>query len=105
MEADRSVIKADGKDLSFVTVKVVDKDGNLCPNAQDLVKFKVNGAGSYRAGANGNSVSLDLFHEPQMHFFNGMLIAIVQSSDKAGTITLEASMKGIPKSNIEIQVK
>ena len=105
MEADRSVIKADGKDLSFVTVKVVDKDGNLCPNAQDLVKFKVNGAGSYRAGANGNSVSLDLFHEPQMHFFNGMLIAIVQSSDKAGTITLEASMKGIPKSNIETQVK
>lgn len=105
MAADRSVIKADGKDLSFVTVKVLDKDGNLCPNAQDLVKFKVNGAGTYRAGANGNSVSLDLFHEPQMHLFNGMLVAIVQSSDKVGKIVLEASMKGIPKSNIEIQAE
>lgn len=103
--ADSPIIEADGKDLSFITVKVVDKDGNLCPNVQDLVKFKVKGAGIYRAGANGDSTSLDLFHEPQMHLFNGMLTAIVQSDDKPGTITLEAMMKGIPTSKIEIQTK
>ena len=52
--ADRSQIKADGKDLSFVTVRVVDKDGNLCPLADNTISFKVKGAGTYRAGANGN---------------------------------------------------
>lgn len=101
--ADRNEISADGKDLSFITVKVVDKDGNLCPNAQDLVKFKVKGDGTYRAGANGNSASLDQFHLPQMHLFNGMLTAIVQSSEKAGEITLEASMKGAKSAKIVIK--
>ncbi|NLC50393.1 MAG: glycoside hydrolase family 2 protein, partial [Bacteroidales bacterium] len=103
LEADRKTIKADGKDLSFITVSVVDKDGNLCPHADDLVKFKVNGAGSYRAGANGNSASLDLFHEPQMHFFNGKLTAIVESSEKAGTIKFEASAKGVKNASMEIE--
>ena len=104
LEADRKTIKADGKDLSFITVSVVDKDGNLCPHANDLVKFKVKGAGTYRAGANGNSASLDLFHEPQMHFFNGKLTAIVESVEgEAGTITLEASAKGVKNATIEIE--
>lgn len=103
--ADRSTIQADGRDLSFITVKVVDKNGNLCPNVQDLVKFTVKGAGTYRAGANGNSASLDIFHQPQMHLFNGMLTAIVQSTDKAGIITLEATLKGVPKKIIDIQTK
>ena len=102
LEADRKTIKADGKDLSFITVSVVDKDGNLCPHADDLVKFKVKGAGSYRAGANGNSASLDVFHKPQMHFFNGKLTAIVESSEKAGTINFEASAKGVKNATIDI---
>lgn len=101
--ADRSVIAADGRDLSFVTVKVVDKDGNLCPNVQDLVKFKVKGKGWYRAGANGNPASLDLFHVPQMHLFNGMMTAVVQSTDEAGEITLEATMRGVKKGKITIK--
>ena len=60
--ADRNEIKADGKDLSFVTVRVVDKEGNLCPDAQHLIKYSVKGAGTYRAGANGDPTSLELFH-------------------------------------------
>jgi beta-galactosidase len=103
LEADRKTIKADGKDLSFITVSVVDKDGNLCPHADDLVKFKVKGAGTYRAGANGNSASLDLFHEPQMHFFNGKLTAIVESTEQAGTIKFEASAKGVKNASMEIE--
>lgn len=101
--ADREMISADGKDLSFVTVRVLDKDGNLCPNAQDLVKFKVKGEGTYRAGANGDPTSLDLFHLPQMHLFNGMLTAIVQSTEKAGTIELEATMKGVKGATIKLE--
>lgn len=101
--ADRKVISADGRDLSFVTVKVVDKDGNLCPDVQDVVRFKVRGKGLYRAGANGNPACLDLFHVPEMHLFNGMMTAIVQSTDEAGEIVLEAAMRGVKKGIIKIQ--
>jgi len=105
LEGDRDVISADGKDLAFITVSVVDRNGNPCPNVNELVKFNVKGAGSYRAGANGDPASTDLFHLPQMHLFNGKLVAIVESSETAGTITLEANAKGLRKGSIKIQTK
>ncbi|WP_321424376.1 beta-galactosidase GalB [uncultured Bacteroides sp.] len=105
LTADRTLLTADGKDLSYITVKVVDKDGNLCPDVNQLVKFKVSGAGIYRAGANGDPISMDLFHLPQMTLFNGMLTAIVQTKDKAGNITLEASAKGLKTGVITLQSK
>lgn len=105
LEADRTLINADGKDLAFITVSVVDKDGNPCPNVNELVRFNVKGAGSYRAGANGDPSSLDLFHLPQMHLFNGKLVAVVESTEKPGTITLEATAKGLRKASINIQTK
>lgn len=86
-------------------MKVVDKDGNLCPDVNQLVQFKVSGAGIYRAGANGDPISMDLFHLPQMTLFNGMLTAIVQTTDKAGNITLEASAKGLKTGVITLQSK
>ncbi|WP_321517987.1 beta-galactosidase GalB [uncultured Bacteroides sp.] len=105
LTADRTSLTANGKDLSYITVKVVDKDGNLCPDVNQLVKFKVSGAGTYRAGANGDPISLDLFHLPQMTLFNGMLTAIVQTTDKAGNITLKASAKGLKTGVINLQSK
>ena len=103
LSADRDTITADGKDLSFVTVSVVDKDGNLCPNADNQISFKVKGAGTYRAGANGDPTSLESFQKPQMKVFSGMMTAIVQSEEKAGTIRLEASSKGLKKAEIIIR--
>lgn len=103
LEADRTTITADGKDLSFVTVKVVDKDGNLCPMADNEITFKVKGAGSYCAGANGDPVSLESFQEPHMHVFSGMMTAIVSSSEEPGEIVLEASSKGLKKATITIR--
>ena len=100
--ADRSTIKADGKDLSFVTVKVVDKDGNLCPHADNQISFRVKGKGTYRAGANGDPTSLESFQTPRMKVFNGMMTAIVQSTEEAGTITLEATAKGLKKQTLTI---
>ena len=102
LEADRAMIKADGKDLSFITVKVVDKDGNLCPTAANEIVFKVKGAGSYCAGANGDPVSLESFQEPHMHVFSGMMTAIVSSSEEPGQIILEASSKGLKKAKVVI---
>ena len=103
--ADRDVIKADGRDLSFITVRVVDKDGNLCPDAQHLVEYSVKGEGFYRAGASGNPVSLELFHEPHMKVFNGMMTAIVQSHDIPGGITLTAKAKGLKSAKIVIKTE
>jgi beta-galactosidase len=105
LEADRTTIKADGKDLSFVTVKVVDKDGNLCPMSDNEITFKVRGAGSYCAGANGDPVSLESFQEPHMHVFSGMMTAIVSSSEEPGEIILEASSKGLKKGVIVIKTE
>ena len=102
LEADRKEITADGKDLSFVTVSVVDKDGNLCPLADNEIKFKVKGKGYYRAGANGNPASLESFQRPQMKVFSGMMTAIVSSTEEAGKIVLEASSKGLKKAQLEI---
>lgn len=105
LSTDYSVLKANGKDLAYVTLKVVDKDGNLCPTDSRLVNFKVRGAGKYRASANGDPTCLDLFHLPRMHVFSGMLTVIVQSSEKAGVIELRASAKGVKAGKIKINVK
>ena len=102
LSADRATIKADGRDLAFITVKVVDKDGNLCPDAEHSISYSVTGEGFYRAGANGNPVSLELFHEPKMQVFKGMMTAIVQSNGDSGTITLRAKAKGLKSASIVI---
>lgn len=99
---DRTVIAADGKDLSFVTVKVVDKKGNLCPVADNQISFKVKGNGKYMAGANGDPTSLESFQTPSMKVFNGMMTAIIASDETPGTITLEATAKGLKKGSITI---
>ena len=102
LTVDRQTISADGRDLAFVTVSVVDKDGNLCPAADNLIKFSVSGEGTYRAGANGNPISLEPFHEPQMKVFSGMMTAIVQSNGTPGKIVLTAKSKGLKTAKIEI---
>lgn len=93
--ADRTHLAADGKDLAYVTVRIVDKDGNLCPSDNRLVSFSVKGAGRYRAAANGDATSLDLFHLPKMPAFSGQLTAIVQSGEQSGEIVFEAKAKGL----------
>ena len=103
--SNRNELTADGKDLAYVTVKVVDKDGNLCPADNRLINFSVKGAGTYRAGANGDPTSLDLFHLPKMHAFNGMLTAIVQTNETAGEIILTAKAGGVKAGSIRLLTK
>ena len=100
--ADRSHLTADGKDLAYVTVRVVDKDGNLCPSDSRLVNFTVKGAGHYRAAANGDATSLDLFHLPKMPAFSGQLTAIVQTAEQAGEIVFEAKAKGVKSGKLTL---
>ncbi len=103
--ANRTAIQADGKDLVYLTVKCVDKNGNLCPAENRLVTFSVKGAGSYKAAANGNPVSLDLFQLPKMHLFNGQLTAIVSASETPGEIVFSASSPGLQSGTKKVSVK
>ncbi len=103
--ADRMTLSADGKDLAYITVRVVDKDGNLCPDDDRLVSFTVKGAGSFRAAANGDATCLDLFHLPRMHAFSGQLTAIVQSGAESGNLVFEAKAKGVKAGKLTLEVK
>ena len=105
LEPDRSTIDADGKDISFVTVSVTDKNGIPCPTATNQLTFKVEGAGKYRAACNGDATSLELFHLPTMKLFSGKLVVLVQSSKQAGDITLLVKGKGLKTGNVTIESK
>ncbi|QEM05865.1 DUF4982 domain-containing protein [Mucilaginibacter rubeus] len=103
--ADRSQIKADGQDLSFITVKILDKDGNVVPDADNKVNFKIAGDGSIASVDNGDPVSHDPFKADYRKAFHGLALAIVQAKEKAGTITLTASADGLPSSTLVLKSK
>lgn len=105
LSADRNEIEADGRDISFINVKVVDKDGNLCPDATNQIRFKVKGQGAFKAVANGNPVSLESFQEPKMKVFSGQLTALIQSSEESGAMELEASSPGLKSAKIKVVTK
>lgn len=95
LTADRNTLDANGEDLSFINVSLVDKNGNPVPVDNRLVSVKVTGAGSFRAMANGDPTCLEPFHKPQMHLFSGQLTILVQSGTDPGSITVEVSSKGL----------
>ena len=97
-------LKADGEDLAYVTVQVADKDGNLVPEDERVVRFAVSGAGKFRATANGDPTSLRLFHLPEMDLFSGAATAIVQAGEKPGTVTLTVTAEGLQPATITIPV-
>lgn len=104
LTSSRTSLLPNGEDLAYITVSIVDKEGNLCPTDQREVHFKVRGTGKFRATANGDPTCLYVFHEPKMPAFNGMLTAIVQSANEEGELIIEASAKGVRKGTLTIPV-
>ena len=103
LECDRSTIARDGEDLAYVTVSVVDKDGNTVPTDTREVFASVTGAGEFRAIANGDPCSLELFHLPHMHLFAGKLTVIVRSlSGAEGPISVKVNAKGLKSASLEL---
>ncbi len=104
LNADRQTISSKGRDLSFVTVSLVDKDGNPCPTADNEMAFDVKGAGSFRAVCNGDATSLVTFNSHLMPLFSGKLVVIVEG-EQPGTATLTVSSEGLPDATLPIEVK
>ena len=102
---DREVLKADGEDLCYVNVSLVDKDGNPVPVDSRLVKVKITGAGSFKAIANGDPTCLEPFQQPQMHLFSGQLTVLVQAASQPGDITVEVTGKGVKKAILKIKTE
>lgn len=103
LKADRTRLTADGKDLSFVTVSLVDAAGNLCPRADRQLEFAVSGAGRFKAACNGDATSLELFHLPKMRTFSGQLVVIVEAAEEPGEINLEVKGEGLPLQRMRLQ--
>ena len=85
----RGCLHADGDDLAFITVSLVDKQGTLIPDAADQLQFEVTGAGTFRAVCNGDATSLEPFTKPTMKLFAGQLVVVVQAAKQQGTVTLK----------------
>jgi beta-galactosidase len=93
---DRTRIAADGEDLSFVTVRIEDKEGIFCPLASNLVRFKVDGAGRIAAVDNGNAATVEPFQADSRKAFNGLAMLIVRSNrGEAGRIRIAATSDGL----------
>ncbi|WP_066214008.1 glycoside hydrolase family 2 TIM barrel-domain containing protein [Flammeovirga sp. MY04] len=104
LEADRSLIASDGKDLSYITAKVVDKEGNFCYTASNNLQFEIVGDGTIAGVGNGNSSSVTNLKGDKMEVFNGLALAIVQSKRGGVTpITLKATSKGLQEATVEIK--
>lgn len=102
---DRTEISADGQDLSFVKVEIVDTNGGVCPNADNLVKFKISGEGSIAGVGNGNPISHEYFKASERKAFHGLCLVVVQSKGEKGTIHLSAESEGLQGSELVIHVK
>lgn len=105
LEADRQAIKANGLDLSYITVKVVDEDGVLVPDANHNITFKVTGAGSNAGVGSADVASPESFQSNQRKVFQGKALLIVRSGRRPGKIMVEAQSKGLKTAKIEVLVE
>ncbi len=94
---------ADTPDLAFVTVRIVDKDGNLCPDADCRVTFSASGSIGFKAVCNGDATSLESFVKPTMKAFHGQLVAVVEPVS-IGRGRLAAAVEGLSSAGCEFRV-
>lgn len=99
---DRNTLNADGKDLSFVTVEIVDAEGNLCPLADNLVHFEVEGNLFIAGVDNGSQTSMERFKDNKRKAFNGKCLVVLQNNGKTGAARLKAVAEGLEDAVVEI---
>lgn len=102
LTADRNTLKADGKDLSFVTVEIVDAEGNICPVSDNLVNFEVKGNLFIAGVDNGSQTSMERFKDHKRKAFNGKCLVVLQNDGKTGSAYLKAISEGLEDATVEI---
>ncbi len=105
LTADRNEIAADAYDLSFVTVEVLDNEGNVVPNAENKIEFTVEGNGTLAGVDNGNPISHERLKGTGIKAFYGKCLAVIQAGENPGEIRLTASAPGLEDASISINSK
>ena len=95
-------IKADGEDMTFITVNILDKDGNLVPDANNQINVEVTSSARFKGICNGDATSLEVFTKPTMKAFHGQLVIGIQSNGKKGTATVKVSSKGLKPATVTL---
>ena len=103
---DRTEIDADGNDLSFITVRIEDKNGNVCPLADNLVNFEVSGPATITAVGNGNAVTMEPFQANYRKAFNGLCMVIIKTKKgEKGKVIVKASSEDFKSDITELNSK
>ncbi|NIJ44849.1 beta-galactosidase [Wenyingzhuangia heitensis] len=106
LTADRAIIDADGQDVSFITVQITDRKGNMVPRTHNTVSYKIEGPGEIIAVGNGDPTSHESFQATTRKVFNGMALVVVRSKKGAiGKITITATSKGLKTEKLNIKTK
>ncbi len=106
LSADRQALRADGDDLSFVTVTIADRDGLPVPRAANRVTFSLTGPGEIVATDNGDPTSFESFQSPRRNAFNGLALAIVRTRPgQAGRMVLTATAEGLGSAQVALESK
>ena len=98
--ADKKGIKADGKDLSFITARILDRDGNLVPDAGNRIQFTASANGLIAGTDNGYQADIRSLKSPERHAWKGLALLMLQSNGKKGNITLRATAPGLKPATI-----
>src|SRR5262249_10527184 len=99
---DHATIKADGRDLSYVTVTIADKSGLLVPRSKNRITFSISGPGEIVATDNGNAIDLESFQSKERNAFNGLALAVVRSTGEPGSIVVKADSAGLAGAEVKI---
>jgi len=105
LAADRARIRADGEDLSFVTITVRDRRGLAVPTAEPLVRLRISGGARIVGVDNGDEISHTSFQAHQVRLFNGKAVVIVRAGRKKGTATLTAEGRGLAPATVHIELR
>jgi beta-galactosidase len=104
--ADRKEINANGEDLSFITVKIEDENGDFCPLADNKIDFKISGPATIAAVENGNAASTEPYRASYRKAFNGLCLLVIKSKKgEKGNVQIEASSPGLQSKLITITTK
>ncbi|WP_028909401.1 glycoside hydrolase family 2 TIM barrel-domain containing protein [Prevotella sp. AGR2160] len=98
LQSDRTSLHRDKNDLAYITVSLTDKDGTLCPDADDEITVNVTGNGGFEAICNGDATSLESFKSPHMKLFHGQLVITVHAGTATGPVTVTVKGHGLQNS-------
>jgi beta-galactosidase len=103
LSADRSTLAADGQDLSFIQVELLDDEGNRCTTEEILVEFEITGPGTLAAVGSSNPMSSESFRQPRRTTYQGRCLVVIRTTKDEGDIHLKASAEGLPPISIVVQ--